>query len=97
MNVKAKEVPMGMGRKLVSDAELVSYRASLDWYGYGESDFELREKPDPYGDGDVEHPRGWVVIRRKDTDVTRHYRTGIGRRWTDEFEDDLKRGAFRGR
>jgi hypothetical protein len=84
------------GFTLLSEAEYQHYRASLDWYGYSEQDFELIETPTQSGPSDTQ-PRGRISVTRKATGVTRYYHVGVGMPWTEQLDDDLRRGVFRPR
>ncbi len=80
--------------KLVSEEQMPRYRASLDWHGYSENDFELTEQFDPPPKADARNQWGLVAVTRKSTNATRYYRTGPSLCWLDAFDDDLKRGVF---
>lgn len=55
---------MCTGFKLLSEAALHEYRATLDWYGYPVDDFELTERFDPPPKADVARTWGFVVVAR---------------------------------
>lgn len=87
---------MGSRFTLMSEAEYNDYRASLDWYRYSEDDFELTEELDPPARGNAKPATGFVRVHRKSTSVTRSYRVGVPWRWTEDFDRDLWRRAFKG-
>ena len=80
-------VPAGSEFRLVSDNELDDYRASLDWYGYSEDDFELSEAVD-------QSMSGCVKVSHNPSKVTRYYHAGVRRRWTEDFDHDLRNDVF---
>ena len=80
--------------KLISEEQMPRYRASLDWYGYSEYDFELTEQFDPPPKADARDEWGFVAVTRKSTNSTRYYRVGPSLCWLDALDDDLKRGVF---
>ena len=80
---------------LVSEAELATYHALLDWYGYQKDDFELTERLDPPDKPEARTNTGFVSITRKSTQTTRYYRIPGQRRWTDDFDQDCQKGVFK--
>jgi len=98
-NPVVRERPCGRAHmrsqyKLIAEEQLPRYRASLDWYGYSENDFELTEQVDPPPKADARDEWGLVAVTRKSTNTTRYYRAGPSLCWLDAFDDDLKRGVF---
>ncbi|MFQ5995028.1 MAG: hypothetical protein ACE5K1_08020 [Acidiferrobacterales bacterium] len=85
---------MGRDLKLVSAEQLARYRASLDWYGYSENDFQLTEQFNPPAKADAGDKWGFVVVTRKSIRARRYYRAGPSLNWIDAFDDDLKRSVF---
>ena len=79
---------------MVDDSEREDFEQAILAKGFEPDDFELIEKRDPPGGGEIHPITGTVTIKRKSNGTEKSYQAGHGSAWPAEFSDDLNNGVF---
>lgn len=79
---------------MVDASEREDFEQAIRAKGFELDDFELIEKRDPPGGGEIHAITGTVTIKRKSSGIERSYRAGHRSAWPAEFRDDLNNGVF---